>query len=119
MTDEKNEKNISNQERNPFQPMVLKGGVLRFRENKIVSDLLDFATPLGFDMNHIAIKEYSQTDREQFYQLIGYSLCGFHELSYVSDKTAKKASKLAKKVSPIARGCRDNNCEIHIGVEQK
>ena len=70
---------------NPIQPLYLINDVIRFKENKIVNDLLDFATPLGFDMNKIARSSYTQTDREQFAQLIGYSLSGFGSLSYASD----------------------------------
>jgi len=33
--------------------------------------------------------DFSQEDREQFAQLIGYSLSGFGELSYVSDETCE------------------------------
>jgi hypothetical protein len=110
---------MSNQ-RNPLQPMELVNGVMRFKRNKIVDDLLDFATPNGFDMNRIVGRgDYSQTDLEQFAQLIGYSLCGFHELPYVSDETATEASIVAKTIVPETGGCRDNGCDIHIGVDRE
>lgn len=80
-----------------MQPVVEKDKVIRFKENKIVRDLLDFASSRGMSLNQIAIGEYSQEDREQFVQLIGYSVCGFHELDYVSDLTADMASVRAKK----------------------
>lgn len=106
--------------RNPLQPLHLKNGVMRFKDNAIVSDLLDFATPKGFDMNHIVGSgKYSQDDLEQFAQLIGYSLCGFHELYYVSDETAVIASVVARCINPESGGCRDNDCEIHIGVDRE
>jgi hypothetical protein len=38
-------------------------------------------------MNSLAEHDFSPEDREQFAQLIGYSLSGFGELSYVSDET--------------------------------
>ena len=39
-------------------------------------------------MSHnIAVKGFSQEDQEQFAQLIGYSVSGFGDLSYVSDDT--------------------------------
>jgi len=44
-----------------------------------------------YDLNDICILEFSEEDEEQFAQLIGYSLCGFEELSYVSDETYGRA----------------------------
>ena len=61
-----------------------KDGIVRFRENKIVAYLLDNG---GIDMNNLAVIDFSDEDREQFAQLIGYSLSGFGELSYVSNET--------------------------------
>lgn len=56
-------------------------GVRRFTENKIVSWLLDNGP---FDMNDIAMGDFSREDREQFAQLIGYSVSGASGLSYMS-----------------------------------
>lgn len=80
----------------PMQPIeVDPDGILRFKANKIVRFLLD-AGP--FDMNAIARMEFSKRDREQFAQLIGYSVSGFGDLSYVRRKTVNKADKLAAKL---------------------
>ena len=69
----------------PIQPLITdKNGTTRFKGNAIVGFLLD-AGP--FDMNQLAVMHFSDEDREQFVQLIGYSLSGFGELSCVSDKT--------------------------------
>lgn len=77
--------------KHPIQPLGLdEHGVLRFKANAIVRYLLD-AGP--FDMNKLALMPFSQEDREQFAQLIGYSLGGFGELSYVSDETYDAADK--------------------------
>lgn len=65
-----------------------KNGVARFRENAIVRHLLD-AGPS--DMNTIGAMQFSRSDREQFAQLIGYSVSGFGELSYASEKSVAKA----------------------------
>ena len=80
----------------PIQPIVKDGhGTVRFKENKIVSDLLDCASKHGLSLNDIAIRDYSNEDRQQLAQLIGYSLSGYSELrSYVDD--AAYAAAVAK-----------------------
>lgn len=64
--------------RHPTQP-IARG---RFKGNAIVRYLLD-AGP--FDLDHLAMLPFSNADRQQFAQLIGYSLDGYGELSYVTD----------------------------------
>lgn len=59
-----------------------KHGTWRFNQNKIVNDLLEFASKRGFDLNKIAMQDYDIEDRRQFAQLIGYSVSGYDELSY-------------------------------------
>lgn len=72
-------------QKQPMQPLYKDNeGIVRFRENAIVQYLLD-AGP--FNMNQLAMMPFRQEDKEQFAQLIGYSLSGFGDLSYVSDKT--------------------------------
>jgi hypothetical protein len=81
--------------KHPVQPLEHdKEGVLRFKANAIVCFLLE-AGP--YDLNKLAIMEFSQNDREQFAQLIGYSLSGFSELSYVSDETYDQAAAQKKR----------------------
>lgn len=74
---------MSNPE-HPRQPFVIdtrhERNVKRFKANAIVRFLLD-AGP--FDMNQLACMEFSDEDRCQFAQLIGYSECGYEELGYV------------------------------------
>lgn len=78
--------------RHPIQPLAKDDhGTMRFKGNAIVKYLLD-AGP--FDMNHLAVMEFSQEDREQFAQLIGYSLSGYSELSYVRDDSYEAAAKM-------------------------
>jgi|SRR6185503_2330821 len=77
--------------KHPNQPLVIdKQGVTRFKRNAIVSWLLDISTARGVGMNEIAIQDFPREDRVQFAQLIGYSLCGFGELSYVKDSDWKR-----------------------------
>lgn len=103
--------------RNPMQPFVMDGKIVRFKRNAIVDHVLDAARKGGVDLNSIACGAFSQDDREQFAQLIGYSLSGFHELSYVSDETALQATQNARiQMKTTVGACRDDGCEIHCGV---
>ena len=111
----------------PMQPVALDDrDVLRFRQNTLVRALLDRDTQRGRiypefparsdgGLNWIAMQDFSQEDQEQFAQLIGYSISGYHELSYVSDASAAEASALAHAINPKAGGCRDAGCPFHGG----
>lgn len=88
----------------PMQPIGWDGrGVIRFRENRIVSALLDVASENGIDLNQIAIgiarRKYSEEDMVQLAQLIGYSVSGFGDLSYVPDKIIRRADAKAAKIA--------------------
>ncbi len=77
--------------KNPIQPTELDNS--RFKENKIVRYLLDHGP---FDMNHLARLNFSNDDRQQFAQLIGYSLSGYSDLGYVDDEAYNAACLMAK-----------------------
>lgn len=82
--------------KHPMQPVELdKNGTARFKENKIVTYLLDNG---GIDMNKLAVLDFSEEDRSQFAQLIGYSVCGYGELRYSDDKIYDKAAKQVQKL---------------------
>lgn len=66
-------------------------GTARFIKNDIVAYLLDKGP---FDMNHLAMQGFPREDAEQFAQLIGYSVDGFAELSYVSKKAIQLADTM-------------------------
>ena len=54
------------------------------------------------DMNKIATMSFPREDREHFAQLIGYSLSGFGELSYISEETYATAERVFQDgVSPM------------------
>jgi hypothetical protein len=75
----------------PMQPVVLdEHGTARFKRNAIVAYVLDRGP---ITMNDLARMDFSREDREQFAQLIGYSVSGFGELSYVRNKTYTAAAK--------------------------
>lgn len=78
--------------KHPIQPLVEdEHGVLRFKSNAIVRFLLDNGP---FDLNMLALEDFSQEDHEQFNQLIGYSLSGWGDLDFVSDETYERAEWL-------------------------
>lgn len=78
--------------KHPLQPLYLdEHGTKRFKRNAIVRHLLDKG---GIDLNQIACMSFEREDREQFAQLIGYSLSGFGELGYVSDTAYELAEAI-------------------------
>ena len=61
--------------RHPIQPTEIdSAGTLRFKENKIVSKLLEHCSARGLSLNEIALSGFSKDDHDQLMQLIGYSL---------------------------------------------
>lgn len=81
-------------EEEPMQPVgVDKHGVHRFLENRIVRDLLDFAQPRGLGLNEIACGNYSAAEHRQVAQLIGYSVSGYGDLSYVNAESCERADR--------------------------
>lgn len=78
--------------KHPMQPLDLVDGVIRFRENKIVRFLAEGR------LNEIAEMDFSPEDRMQLAQLIGYSLSGYGDLSYVTDKDYAKAEERSSKL---------------------
>jgi uncharacterized protein YceH (UPF0502 family) len=81
--------------KNPIQPLTTDArGVMRFKANAIVQHLLD--THPACNMNTLATLDFSDDDRQQFAQLIGYSLDGYGSLaSYVSDEAYTAAAHMA------------------------
>jgi hypothetical protein len=72
-----------------MQPLVRdQQRVIRFKENKIVSFLLE-AGP--FDLNKLATLSFSDEDRAQLAQLIGYSVSGWADLSYCTEAQVAEA----------------------------
>lgn len=76
----------------PIQPIEKDDhGTLRFKRNKIVDFLAEGR------LNELAAMDFPQEDWEQLAQLIGYSLSGFGDLSYVKDATYNAAEAMAVK----------------------
>jgi len=75
--------------RMPIQPIENN----RFVKNRIVSKLLETS---NLDLNDIAMMSFTEQERIQFAQLIGYSVSGFGTLSYVDDETYNAAVKMSE-----------------------
>jgi hypothetical protein len=84
--------------KNPIQPVFLDNiGVLRFKENSVIAYLLEVATEEGYGLYHIAARGFSPDDLSQFWQLIGYSVSGFNDLSSTTDKMRNRVEKKVDK----------------------
>ncbi len=82
------------QSRHPMQPLVIdEHNVIRFKKNAIV-DFIVSNVP-GADLNTLAMMDFSAEDHVQLAQLIGYSVSGFGDLSYVDKETYDAAYDLA------------------------
>lgn len=81
--------------KNPIQPLEKDHlGTMRFKANAIVRRMVDEGDCV---MNKIAFwHNISADDRQQFAQLIGYSLTGYGELSYVDDHAYDVAERLSR-----------------------
>ncbi len=73
----------------PMQPLVRdSSSVVRFQQNHIVRFLLDTFTG---GMNALLAHHFGDEDRQQLAQLIGYSVDGYNDLSYVSYRAALRS----------------------------
>lgn len=69
----------------PIQPLIKDAdGVVRFKENAIVRFLIEWAADHGCGHNDLARMTFTDSDRQQFAQLVGHSLSGYGNLPYVS-----------------------------------
>jgi hypothetical protein len=81
--------------KHPTQPIgFTEHGTVRFKQNAIVDFLVKDARP-GYDMNTIVMMvqhgKFSNEDLVQFYQLIGYSVGGYCDLSLVPEEEKDRA----------------------------
>jgi hypothetical protein len=84
-----------------MQPLVIDDqGVVRFKQNKIVRALLDTGK---LNMNDIAVLDFPLEDMVQFVQLIGYSVSGAGELSYMPEDLIAKADEQAELILSQAK----------------
>lgn len=92
-----------------MQPMVTApDGIVRFQENPIVRWMLEEGNRTGmFSMDTIGAiagkRGWTDDDQAHFAQLIGYSLCGYSELDYVSEESYDEADKKAEALRSPSR----------------
>lgn len=84
----------------PMQPVVLSdSGVVRFQANDAVRLLLDESTNRGYGLNqlHVAMASNPRGNDhlQHLSQLIGYSVCGYSDLSTRNNRVLRRADKLA------------------------
>lgn len=77
----------------PMQPLVKDGKEFRFKSNAIVVALLKTGK---LNMNDLLALPFTDEDRMQFAQLIGYSLSGYSELPYVTNESLTQAQESIK-----------------------
>ena len=81
----------------PMQPIFLDNGLPRFEKNPIIDWLCE-----KYGLNEIGIWwQVNNIERkyiEQLYQLIGYSIRGYDELSQVSDASFDRANSMAEQL---------------------
>ncbi len=83
--------------KHPIQPIEKdKDGVPRFKQNAIIRYLIDVGYKHGCGLNDLARMNFSNEDWMQLAQLIGYSLNGYGELSYVDNDSYGVAEVMSK-----------------------
>lgn len=88
----------------PIQPLVTDElDTLRFKENTIISYLFKSGK---LDMSQLAAMTFPSEDRQQIAQLLGYSLSGYSELSYVTDDAYEAASAMVESETADSQKCR-------------
>jgi hypothetical protein len=79
--------------KHPMQPIELDAeGTPRFKANAIVVWL--FSTK-RISLNDIPIDQFDDEDCAQFWQLLGYSVSGYGELSFIPKDIVEEADKIA------------------------
>lgn len=95
----------------PMQPLVTdKHGVLRFKENRIVSALLEHSRKHGYGLNEVAHGNFTPEEHMQVAQLIGYSLDGYGTLSYVTDESYDRAALAAPSEATAVEPADEYDC---------
>lgn len=83
----------------PMQPiLVAADGIVRFKENRIVKQLLEAAQWVGYDLNAIALGAFTDDERMQLAQMMGHSVSEYGGLPFVSTASRDRADAIAAAV---------------------
>lgn len=101
-------KNSLSEMRQPRQPIGFgEDGVVRFKENQLVQLLLEESRRRGFGLNEIAkavlTEKVSIGDAIQFWQLLGYSVSGYGDLSFIPRAEIDQCDAIADAVFEEAK----------------
>ena len=85
--------------KHPMQPIEYdEVGVVRFKSNAIIARLWADGV---IDLNALARMDFTDEDRMQLAQLLGYSVSGFGDLPYAKKKIVRKADRIAAALTAI------------------
>ena len=76
-----------------MRPLVDVNGVIRFKRNAVVRWLFEQG---HFNLNRIPVDELPLEDVEEFWQMLGYSVSGYGELSFIRPETVAEADGAAE-----------------------
>lgn len=95
--------------KHPMQPIVwATDGCIRFKQNKIIDYLF---TSGKMNLNAIACMDFPNEDRVQLAQLLGYSVSGFGDLSYIPKKLVRECDAIAEAMSKKRRRKRPGSAD--------
>ena len=82
-----------------MQPIVQdEKGIIRFKRNGLVDALYEHGVKTGLGLNELHCMDFTEADRQQFAQLIGYSVSGYGDLSYVTVEAYEAAERAAHNI---------------------
>ena len=79
--------------------VLAKDGVVRFKDNAVVRWLVDNKK---ISLNELVQQTFPVEDQEEFWQMLGYSVSGFGDLSWVRPETVVEADRRADTLDGVA-----------------
>lgn len=104
--------------RHPIQPIEDVNGIFRYKQNEIVSYLLDNGR---ISMNDLGVKEFDRDDWTQFLQLIGMSVGGAADYDMFDTTVTAAADAMADGTSyenAVEEGLRQENKRLKETLKQ-
>ena len=76
-----------------MRPLVDVNGVIRFKQNAVIGWLFKQG---HLNLNRIPVDELPLEDVEEFWQMLGYSVSGYSELSFIRPETVAEVDEAAE-----------------------